>query len=254
MSEKYGALARLYDALMYDVSYAEWAEYLKGLLERHGIVRGASILEYACGTGSLTMPLAKAGYRMTAVDLSEEMLFEAQEKTRRHALHVTYACADMRDFYLNKPADAIICACDGVNYLTEEADLNAFAQSARANLRQGGLLLFDISSAYKLKERIGNEFFYDDGDDQTYFWENAYDEAERIVRMDLSIFVRTGELYERFDERHVQRAWEQKEIECALKKAGFSQISVYGFLTQESPTPEEDRIQFMATMEGTGHE
>lgn len=254
MSEKYGALAQVYDALMYDVSYEEWAEYLCGLLKKNGISRGAKVLEYACGTGNITMPLAKEGYCMTAVDISEEMLYEAQEKTRRNALRITYACGDMRNFQLNKPADAIICACDGVNYLLGQDDLDAFFKSAYGNLRGGGLLLFDISSSYKLADRIGNDIFYDDGDDQTYLWVNRYDEQKRTVTMELTLFVREGELYERFDETHVQKAWEREEIERALGNAGFSEIAAYGFMTESEPQEYGERIQFAAVRKGNKDE
>ena len=246
MSEQYSALAGIYDALMYDVSYDRWAEYLMDILNARGIRKGANLLEYACGTGNITLPLAENGFHMTAVDIAEDMLFVAQEKTRKKALKVSYACADMRGFLLNKKADAVVCACDGVNYLLEEDDMRDFFKGVYGNLKNGGAFLFDISSAYKIKEVLGDEFYYDDGDEQTYFWQNSYDKEKKTVTMELTMFLRQGEVYKRYDEMHKQRAWEQDELKELLCEAGFSQISQYGFMTCDVPHRQEDRIQFVA--------
>ena len=136
---------------MYDVSYETWADYLLGFLKEQGIGKGERILEYACGTGNITLPLAKAGYHVIALDAVEEMLFIAQEKTRKKAQQVEYVCGDMERFVLNRPARAAVCACDGVNYLPDKDALRRFFRCVHTNLQENGLFLFDISSAYKLE-------------------------------------------------------------------------------------------------------
>lgn len=255
MSEQYSALARLYDDLMYDAPYEEWSRYIIELLHREGVEPGAEILEYACGTGNLTLPLAKAGYRITAVDSSEDMLFRAQEKTRKNALKVNYACEDMCRFRLNRPVFGAVCACDGVNYLLAEAELRCFFELTYANLRENGVFLFDISSAYKLRNILGNEFYYDDGEAETCFWQNRFDDRSKTVRMELTIFIhRGGACYERQDETHVQRAWECAEVMRALHDAGFTEIEAYGFLSGDKPAGQEERIQFCAVKRRTVNE
>ncbi|WP_082989417.1 class I SAM-dependent DNA methyltransferase [Christensenella intestinihominis] len=255
MNKQYSALARLYDDLMYDVPYEEWSRYIIELLIGENAGPGAEVLEYACGTGNLTLPLARAGYHITAVDASEEMLFCAQEKTRRNALQVNYACGDMCCFRLNKPARAAVCACDGVNYLLTEAELQRFFEQAYANLQARGVFLFDISSAYKLRHILGNEFYYDDGEDETCFWQNRFNEKSKTVRMELTIFIRRdGASYERQDETHVQRAWERAEIERMLRDAGFAEVTAYGFLSGNEPERKEERIQFCAVKKETNDE
>ena len=86
-------------------------------------------------------PGKKAGYRITAVDSSEDMLFRAQEKTRKNALKVNYACEDMCRFRLNRPVCGAVCACDGVNYLLAEAELRCFFERTYANLRENGVFV-----------------------------------------------------------------------------------------------------------------
>ncbi|MBC5647001.1 class I SAM-dependent DNA methyltransferase [Christensenella tenuis] len=255
MNEQYGALAQLYDDLMYDAPYEDWSQYIIAQLCASGVEPGADLLEYACGTGNVTLPLAKAGYHVTAVDASEEMLFCAQEKTRKNALRVNYVCEDMCRFRLNRPACAAVCACDGVNYLLTDAELRRFFEQTYANLQEDGIFLFDISSAYKLENILGNEFYYDDGEDKTYFWQNRFDSERKTVTMELTFFTRQdGDIYERRDEIHVQRAWKSAEIEAMLCDTGFANIKVHGFLTGDEPCAQEERIQFQAVKKGKNNE
>ncbi|MEA4852915.1 MAG: class I SAM-dependent methyltransferase [Christensenella sp.] len=244
--EQYDALADVYDSLMYDVDYGKWAEYLCSLLETSGVVPNGTVLEYACGTGNITLPLFRSGFDVTALDISEEMLEIAQQKVRRHAGDVRFVCADMSEFRLNKPVQAAICACDGVNYITEEEKLDLFFKSVFSNLVPGGVFLFDISSAYKIKNILGNEFFYDDSDEVTYFWQNVYDAQKEAVRMEITLFMAEGDGYKRFDETHVQKAWTEEVIIKALGNAGFGEAKAFTFMTQDAPRTEEERIQFLA--------
>lgn len=75
----YSAFAYVYDELMDNVPYDEWAEYLIGLLKENGVPEGL-VCELGCGTGQMTRRLAAAGYDMIGIDLSEEMLDVAREQ------------------------------------------------------------------------------------------------------------------------------------------------------------------------------
>lgn len=243
--EQYEALAKAYDALMYDVAYDEWAGYIVRLLEARGIKDGV-LLEYACGTGNLTVPLLRAGYEVLALDVSEAMLDVARKKLSACALQPQLICEDMAAFRLNKQARAAVCACDGVNYLLTDRELEDFFANAYENIAGCGVFLFDISSAYKLEEKLGDQFFYDDGDGQTVFWQNSFDKKNKRIDMDITLFMAGGDVYHRCDERHMQRAWEEEEITNALTKAGFAEIKVMAFMTQESPERDIERLQFAA--------
>ena len=79
MSE-YNAFAEVYDRLTGNIEYSKRAEFIRTLLKRHGIIDEAIVLDLACGTGSLTVELAKYGYDMIGIDSSPMMLTQAQEK------------------------------------------------------------------------------------------------------------------------------------------------------------------------------
>ncbi len=242
----YGGFAGVYDRLMDDFDYEGWADYYLEAIARAG-VSPKTVCDCACGTGSMSVALARRGLKVTGVDLSAEMLEIAGAKARASAQKIIFARQDMCHLALPRPADAIVCACDGVNYLTSMPRVRAFFEAARAALRPGGCLAFDISSRHKLENVIGNAFFGEERDDVAYLWSNSYDPEKRLVQMDVTFFIRNeGGLYERINEAHVQRAHEAGEIVEALQACGFRGIMVYGDRTFEAPGENEERIHFFA--------
>ena len=253
MQEAYGPFAALYDRLMYDVDYDAWESVLSGILSDAGIhpENRASLLDCACGTGSVSLRLARRGYSVTASDLSGEMLAKAQAKMRRMGLNIPFIEQDMRSLRTHRSMDAVLCCCDGVNYLTGDGDLEAFFRSAYRTLREGGLLLFDVSSAYKLERILGSNTFGEDLEECTYLWQNRYSPSERLVTMDLIFFV-PGEqgLYRRFDETHVQRAYTEDEIRSALAETGFINAECFAFPALGPVEATTERIQWKAVKKG----
>ena len=241
----YSAFAEVYDRLMDDVDYGAWADYYLALLARAG-VRPASVCDCACGTGALSVRFAARGIRVTGVDLSEQMLGRAQERARREGVQAMFVRQDMRALQLPRPVDALVCGCDGVNYLLDDRSLIAFFEHARAAIRPGGALAFDISSAWKLRRVLGNGFFGEDRDDLTYLWTNRFDEASATVTMELAFFLREPDgRYRRFDETHVQKAHEAVHIANLLSRCGFSEIETFGEQTLDPPAAQAQRIHFL---------
>ena len=245
--DAYRGFAGIYDLLMDDFDYPAWAQYYMQLLAQAG-VSPRTLCECACGTGSLSVHLAKGGIKLTGVDISREMLELAAEKARNNGIQAQFVCQDMARLSLPRPVDAIICACDGVNYLTTDKRVRAFFDAAYAALRPGGAFAFDISSAHKLKNVLGDGFFGEERDEAAYLWQNSLDGD--IVHMVLTFFIHEGgELYRRVTETHRQRAHEEENIVRLLREAGFTGIRVYGDRNFEAPGPEEMRIHFCAVRE-----
>ena len=245
----YGAFAEVYDLLMDDFDYPAWADYYLQLLKSAG-VQPRTLAECACGTGSLTIPFAKRGIRVTGVDLSGEMLEVAADKARRNGVQAMFVKQDMAQLRLPRPADALVCGCDGVNYLLTDERVEAFLRSAHEALRPGGALAFDISSAYKLEHVLGNGFFGEERDEVAYLWSNQFDAKMRTVRMDLTFFRREPSgLYRRFAEQHVQRAHEPDRLKQMLESCGFADVQIFGDRTFEAPREDELRIHFLAVRE-----
>lgn len=245
--EAYSGFAGVYDLLMDDFDYPSWAEYYMELLARAG-VRPGSLCDCACGTGSMSVEFARRGLRVTGVDISREMLEPAANKARQNGVSIQFVCQDMTRLALPKPVDALVCACDGVNYLTTDGRALAFFRAAHRATRPGGALAFDVSSPHKLREVLGNAFFGEERDEVAYLWQNAL--KGDIVTMDISFFLREGSgLYRRVAETHRQRIYEPEQLKALLEQAGFSRVQIYGDRNFAPPEAEEMRVHICATRE-----
>lgn len=242
------AIASIYDKLA-TFDYTAWSAWYKAVFERGSIQPGAHVLDAGCGTGKLTIELAKLGYHVTGMDTSQDMLNIALGNLRLEGLKLPLVHMDMREMALHKKADAIVSACDGVNYLTEKEDVMRFFQSAYMNLAKGGVLAFDISSLYKLSLQLGENVFTHTDDDICYIWDNSYYEQEKLCVMEITYFLKEKELYRRHFERHVQRAHAEKEITKWLREAGFRSITVYDGYSFSQPNAKSERLNFTAVKE-----
>ncbi len=172
------------------------------------------------------------------------MLEIAAQKAREAGLSIVFSCQDMRKLMLPR-VDALFCACDGINYLAPE-ELPAFFEAASACIRPGGVLLFDMSSRYKLGHVLADHLFFEDREDLTYFWRNFPVPQKGCVDMELLFFQRKADgNYERQEETQRQYWHEQTDVLTQLAHVGFS-AEAYAFGTGHAPGRDCERIQFFA--------
>lgn len=158
----YENFARVYDELMDNVPYEEWAQFILNLLQDRKITEGL-VLELGCGTGKLMTLLGKAGFDMIGVDNSVEMLQIAREKTSQDFL---YLLQDMREFELYGTVKAVISVCDSVNYITKKEELRKVFQLVNNYLDPEGVFIFDFNTEYKYRELIGETVIAEDREDR----------------------------------------------------------------------------------------
>lgn len=243
----YDFLAGCYDQLTYDVDYPAWADYIESHFHRRGLP-GKTVLDLACGTGSLTRELALRGYEMIGVDLSPDMLAEAAEKNRDvDGIAPMFLCQSMDKLDLYGTIDACVCCLDSINYVTNPKRLQKAFERVHLFLMPGGLFLFDINTPEKLTALDGQVFL--DETEATYcVWRAEYSKRRRICSYFMDIFrldEETG-LWERGEELHEEYAYTPKELEDYLRQAGFTEIRQYGNLKLRAPIPGEQRIFFTA--------
>lgn len=242
--EPYSAFAYVYDQLMEDVNYDHWVNYIEKIFERY-MLQPRNIAELACGTGNITNRLAYRGYNVVAMDISEDMLSIAQEKARKMDVDVTYLNQDMKDLILPTELDVILCVCDGINYILETEHLLKVFQSVYRHLKDRGLFIFDISSYYKLSTILGHHTYAENFPDVSYIWENYFDSNQSICDFDLTIFLKQGGLYKKYEENHSQRAYENSEILALLKKLDFTKIEFFEAFTFSKPQETCERVYFV---------
>lgn len=240
----YQGFARVYDQLMHDTPYEVWYKHLLEIFSQYEL-KSKEILELACGTGEMTNRLAKAGYKILGTDLSEDMLDVAQNKAYDQNLKVRYVQQDMTNIDLFQKYDAIISFCDGFNYLIDEDDLDEAFRNCYDYLNNDGLLIFDMSSDFKLKHVLGDNVFTETSEDVAFIWENYYDCDSKILEFDLTLFIQENNKYIRADEVHKQRAYSIDEIKQSLYKNKIELLSVVDTNTNESVTEQSERWLFI---------
>ena len=243
----YTSFAEVYDQLMDNVNYEDWADFYAALLQSGGVGPGSKVCECACGTGGLTLPLLRRGYQMTGVDLSQEMLWIAAQKARKQGIGLPFIQQDMRQLHLHRQMDAVIATCDGVNYLLSDSDVCAFFSAAYAAMRPGGVIAFDVSTPWKLENVLGNELICEDREDVTYVWQNSFSKKTGICQMELCFFLREKDgRYRRIDEQQKQRAHSYENLAAMLQRCGFTDVRLYGNSRMEAPRDKEQRWHFVA--------
>jgi len=242
----YENFAQIYDLLMDEVDYEKWAEFLNLLINKNKGIVTRDVLDLACGTGNITIPMARLGYNLWGIDVSEQMLSIAENKARMCGEKIRFLRQDMRNLNLTKKFDAVLCACDGINYITDDNELTKVLQGVNRILNPGGLFIFDISSFYKLKKILGDNIFIEEKDGIFYSWENEFDDCSSIVTMRLNFFVPDGKLYRRIEEIHFQKAYKIEDIYEILKETDFSEIEVFDEFRYTEPSEESERIFFVA--------
>ena len=244
----YEALAFSYDGLTQDIAYEETLNFVESVLQRLGKTP-KTVLDLACGTGSLSVMLARKGYAVLGVDLSEDMLTVAYDKALElEGERPLFICQPMQELELPQPVELAVCCLDSLNYVTDPADVRETFRRVYGHLTPGGVFLFDINSAHKLRGLDG-QVFLDENDDSYCVWRAEFEEAENICYYGIDLFQRDGDVWRRSFEEHAEYAYTTEELTQWLLEAGFDLVLPMGDRRLTPPRPEEQRIYFAAVKE-----
>lgn len=238
----YDQLAACYDQLTDDVAYERRADYLEKLFRRTA-VPVHTVLDLACGTGTMTWLMTGRGYEMIGVDGSAEMLAQAMEKYGEvGGIPPIFLHQSMEKLDLYGTVDAAICCLDSLNYLTSPADVRRALQRLRLFIAPGGLLIFDVNTPEKFRAMDG-QVFLDETEDTYCVWRAEY--RRRICTYYMDLF-RRGEdgAWRRSLEIHRERCHTTEELTAWLREAGFGRIRIYGDGKLRRPSQGEQRIYF----------
>lgn len=241
--ESYKELAKIYDELIYeDINYEDISKYIMKKCNEFGI-NPDSYCDLGCGTANLSVFLASNFKNNYLVDLSNDMLMEAQSKLRNKRIKSKFILQDMSDLQLNHKFDLITCALDGSNYILDEEYFENYLKCVYNHLKTDGIFIFDINSYYKLSHVLGNNIYTYNSEEVFYVWENIFE--DEIVEMNLTFFKKIGELYERFEETHEERAYKEEYIEKVLDRIGFTVLEKHDGYTDEDVQDNSERIVYI---------
>jgi SAM-dependent methyltransferase len=241
--ERYKEFAGIYDELINcDINYSGFGEFILKVCEKYCINKGA-YLDLACGTGNLTETLYSSFKRSFGVDMSIEMLTEAERKMRNSSCKPKFICQDICKLNINNKFDLITCCLDSINYITEEEALKALFKSVKEHLTSNGIFVFDINSYHKIKNVLGNNIFTYDSDEVFYVWENSFE--DEIVDMYLNFFIKEGEKYNRVYEEHSERAYSTDFIIKLLNESGLQCLELLDCYRDKPISLDTERITFI---------
>ena len=242
--DAYKNLAVSYDRLTNDVDYEATVAFYDEILEREGL-RPRTAVDLACGTGSVTAILARKGLAVTGVDMSEEMLTVACQKTQDMTKPPRFVCQLLQELHLPRGVDLAVCALDSLDYILDPADCREAIRRVYKVLNPGGIFIFDVNTPEKLRAMDG-QVFLDEDDDVYCVWRGEFDEDTNICSYGMDLFQRQGDVWHRSFEEHREYAYSREQLTGYLKEAGFTHIRVYGDRRFDEPKPGEQRIYFKA--------
>ncbi|ABR33970.1 MULTISPECIES: class I SAM-dependent DNA methyltransferase [Clostridium] len=242
----YKEFANIYDELIYeDINYDKVADKIINICRENNL-KFEDYLDLACGTGNVSINVAKYFKTVYAVDLSDDMLNVAFDKFKKNKIKAKVICQDMCELSLNKRFDLITSVLDSTNYITEDEDLLDYFSSVYEHLKENGIFIFDINSYYKLSTVLGNNIYTYSSEEIFYTWENSFEDD--VLNMFLTFFVKTeNELYKKFEEEHFERAYKESYIEDILKKCNFRIINKFSGYSDEEVNENSERILYIVS-------
>ena len=145
----YSMLAPFYDSFNGEIDYKKWAKFIDRIVRNNFPGNAEYILDLGCGTGNLTLELAKLGYDMIGADISDEMLDIARKKAdKERQKNILWICQDMTEFELYGTVEAVVSSLDCVNHLLSEEDVQKCFSLVHNYLVPNGVFIFDINSRF----------------------------------------------------------------------------------------------------------
>lgn len=240
----YSNFAEYYDSLMYDVDYKKRTSYLLKLFKKYD-KKPTLLLDLACGTGGFSNCFAKEGIEVIGVDMSEEMLSLAREKSAELDYEVLYLCQKAEELDLYGTVDGAVCCLDSLNHIT---DYRAFCKAVKKVslfLEDGCLFIFDLNTQHKHQNVLGDNVFVIENEDVYCVWANKFTPKNCKVDITLDFFVSDGEAYYRTCEQFSERAYSMDEIKSALEKAGLEIVQIFDDMTENPLKSDSQRAIFV---------
>jgi SAM-dependent methyltransferase len=234
----YTLLAGVYDEIVVDPCFPEWADFLVGLWGTDV----ESVLDVCCGTGLLADQLVQRGFRVVGVDASADMLARAAAVL---GPGVPLTQATLPDLPVDGPFDAAVSTFDGLNYLSP-ADLRATLDAVASRLRPRGWLVFDLHTDAALRMLEDNPLITGEDQGHRFAIDSEVDRAAGTCVT--TITLEPADDGPAFRERHVQFVHGDDAVRTALEESGFTDVRVLDEYTHHPAGPGTLRATWVARL------
>lgn len=226
--------AQYYDVLYQDKDYEGEAKYIAGLLKKYAPT-AENLADLGCGTGKHAELLTSYGYTEHGVDMSEDMLRAASRRAEGND-KLSFSCASLQDFTLEKPADAVTALFHVMSYQSTDAMVCEALRNIHGNVREGGTFIFDLwygPAVLLQRPEFRVKRMESPAVKVTRIAEPVIRENENIVEVHYDVFVenKAAKTIHEIREKHVMRYFFKDEIVRFLKDAGFKLVDSFEFMT-----------------------
>lgn len=248
MNTDYKVGELIYDANIYDGlnTFLSDLQFYKKWLPTN---KNARILELCCGTGRLTLPIAKDGYNICGVDYTPSMLEQARLKANKAGLKINFIQADIRTLDLQEKFDLIFIPFNSIHHLYRNEDLFKALACVKKHLKEGGLFLLDCFNPdiqYIVESEKGQvviaEYTTNDGREVLIKQTMRYESVTQINRIEWHYFI-NGEFHS--TQNLDMRLFFPQELDSYLERAGFNIVHKFGSF-EEEPFRNESEKQIYA--------
>lgn len=202
-------------------------------IDRHRIPT-TSLLDLACGTGTLGLLMSKRGWTVWGVDASMLMVDNARRKFRSARRAGTILRQDMRSVRLPVRVGLVTSMFDSINHILSRRDLLRVFRGVARVLAPGGYFIFDVNN-----ERCFRKLWVStqavEHRDFTLVLRNRYERSRRRAFSFVTVFLRSGNRYERFGEVVQERWYPKPELRKLLCNTGFAVLESEDFNFTDVP-------------------
>ncbi len=229
----FSLLAQVYDAIMSDIDYEAWGEFILQTVEKRGWKRGR-VLDMGCGTGNSSYPMIAQGLEILGLDASQEMLEVAREKLPM----LTFIQADFKQFDLGKTFTLVYSVFDSLNNLLTDQDFLQTAKCVHKHLEPDGFFMFDANTTIGLKDLWEAGRAEGWANDVYYRWEHSFDETTGLAKVEA--YCENEQTS--FTEVHYERPYDKPLLERLLKQAGFKNIEIITYPDGDTASDDDERV------------
>lgn len=243
----YTKLAQIYDAVMDEVNYDLWADYIDALMLNHHS-DPETVMELACGTGSLALSLDELEcYNIWGTDKSPQMIARAREKNRERMCGVEFSVMDFLNITMKKTFDVVFCVFDSINYLHKPRQILRFLNQCQKLLTPRSLLIFDFTTPINSKEAI-NYLHNEEGFTENnfrFFRSSTYNAEEQIHTNTFQIQKLAADretVLDEFVEVHRQKIYSLKQMLDIIDQTAYNIRAKYSDFEFEEADDQSLRI------------
>jgi predicted TPR repeat methyltransferase len=226
----FDTLGGIYDRFNQKADYGLYKDFIVKSFREFAVVEKdyqPRAVDLGCGTGEMSLLLAKEGFDLIGVDGSEQMLLQAMNKAYENPeLSLFFVKQDFRKLRMDAKANLFVSCYDCLNYLDSTEELSKVFEAVYSHLALGGLLIFDLNNLFRFESYYGDNVFVYKQNNAVLLWENHYNRNTETLHFEIESFIKQEKLYKRQSEVHKQRYFSRDTVSKLLEKIGFEILSI----------------------------